>query len=78
MSLSLLSIMEFCSAGGQNVGVFVEWHDQHLAEILCGQEDRMVGKDNVVRYQELRLQSPPDQHRFYYTCCRTAHPAIES
>jgi hypothetical protein len=30
------------------------------------QEERVVAKDNTVRYQGLRLQIPQDPHRFHY------------
>lgn len=40
--------------------------DTTLANILCLQEDRVVANDNMVRYQGLHLQIPPDLHRFHY------------
>jgi transposase len=45
---------------------FVPWSGTHLAEILCVQEERVVAKDNTVRYQGLSLQIPQDPHRFHY------------
>lgn len=45
---------------------FVPWIGPTLAEILCVQEERVVAKDNTVRYQGLSLQIPPDTHRFHY------------
>lgn len=45
---------------------FVPWIGTHLAEILCIQEERVVAKDNTVRYQGRSLQIPPDRHRFHY------------
>ncbi|MDH5498565.1 MAG: ISNCY family transposase [Nitrospira sp.] len=45
---------------------FVPWIGTPLAEILCIQEERVVAKDNTVRYQGLSLQIPPDRHRFHY------------
>lgn len=45
---------------------FVPWSGTNLAEILCVQEERVVAKDNTVRYQGRSLQIPPDQHRFHY------------
>ena len=44
---------------------FIPWGGTSLAEILCVQEDRVVAKDNTVRYQGRRLQIPPDRHRFH-------------
>jgi hypothetical protein len=45
---------------------FIPWVGTHLADILCVQEERVVAKDNTVRYQGLSLQIPQDPHRFHY------------
>ena len=45
---------------------FIPWVGTHLAEILCVHEERVVAKDNTVRYQGLTLQIPQDPHRFHY------------
>ncbi len=45
---------------------FVPWIGTDLTEILCVQEERVVAKDNTVRYQGLSLQIPQDPHRFHY------------
>jgi transposase len=45
---------------------FIPWVGPSLAEILCVQEERVVAKDNTVRYQGRHLQIPPDRHRFHY------------
>jgi len=37
-----------------------------LAEILCVQEERVVGNDNCVRYQGLSLQIPAQRHRHHF------------
>ena len=37
-----------------------------LADILCIQDDRVVGNDNTVRYKGLTLQIPADRHRHHY------------
>ncbi len=37
-----------------------------LDDILCVQEDRVVGNDNTVRYKRLVLQIPEDRHRRHY------------
>ena len=44
---------------------FIPWVGTHLAEILCVQEERVVAKDNTVRYQGLSLQIPQNPHRFH-------------
>jgi transposase len=45
---------------------FVPWIGTNLTEILCVQEERVVAKDNTVRYQGTILQIPQDPHRFHY------------
>ena len=45
---------------------FIPWIGTHLAEILCVQEERVVAKDNTVRYQGTILQIPQNPHRFHY------------
>jgi transposase len=45
---------------------FIPWIGTHLAEILCVQDERVVAKDNTVRYQGTTLQIPQDPHRFHY------------
>lgn len=45
---------------------FVAWAGQGLADILCVQEERTVGNDNTVRYNNLCLQIPADKHRCHY------------
>ncbi len=37
-----------------------------LEDILCVQEERIVGNDNTVRYKRLSLQIPEDKHRHHY------------
>ena len=37
-----------------------------LAEVLCVQEERIVGNDNCVRYQGLSLQIPAQRHRHHF------------
>ena len=37
-----------------------------LADILCVQEERVVGNDNTVRYKGRVLQIPADRHRRHY------------
>jgi transposase len=37
-----------------------------LAEILCVQQERVVGNDNTVRYEGLSLQIPAHRHRHHF------------
>ena len=45
---------------------FIAWVGTSLAEILCVHDERVVAKDNTVRYQGTTLQIPQDPHRFHY------------
>lgn len=56
----------FAVSAAESGTAFVPWRGTHLADLLCVQEDRVVANDNTVRYQGLRLQIPPDRHRFHY------------
>ena len=37
-----------------------------LEDVLCVQEERVVGNDNTVRYNNMVLQIPEDRHRHHY------------
>ena len=41
-----------------------------LEDILCVQEERVVGNDNTVRYNNKVLQIPEDRHRHHYVKAR--------
>lgn len=45
---------------------FIPYVGRDLADILCIQEVRVVGRDNCVAYKRLSLQIPPDRHRHHY------------
>jgi transposase len=45
---------------------FTPWVGADLAEILCHQEDRVVGKDNTVVFEKLRLQIEPSPLRPHF------------
>lgn len=49
---------------------FVPYTGRDLAEILCLQEERVVGNDNTVRYRGHCLQIPADRHRHHYVKCK--------
>lgn len=49
---------------------FVPYVGPDLADILCVQEERVVGNDNTVRYHGLHLQIPADRHRHHYVKAR--------
>ena len=41
-----------------------------VKDILCVQEERVVGNDNTVRFKKLVLQIPEDRHRHHYVKAR--------
>jgi transposase len=45
---------------------FVPYVGRPLADVLCLQEDRVVGADNCVSYKRRSLQIPPQRHRQHY------------
>jgi transposase len=45
---------------------FVSWTGGALAEVLCHQEDRVVGNDNTVSFEKLRLQIEPSPLRHHF------------
>jgi len=45
---------------------FIPWVGTGLEDVLCIQENRVVGHDNTVRYKNLDLQIPEDTHRYHY------------
>lgn len=49
---------------------FLPYTGRDLADILCVQEERIVGNDNTVRYLNRALQIPADRHRHHYVRCK--------
>jgi hypothetical protein len=49
---------------------FVGYTGPDLKDVLCIQEDRVVGRDNCVSYQRLSLQLPPDRRRHHHVKAR--------
>jgi hypothetical protein len=45
---------------------FVPYVGRPLADVLCVQEDRVVGADNCVSFNRRSLQIPPQRHRHHY------------
>lgn len=52
----------------EKTSAFVPWIDasMRLEDILCMQQNRIVNKDNTVRYNNLILQLPKDKYRYSY------------
>jgi hypothetical protein len=45
---------------------FIPYVGRPLTDVLCVQEDRVVGADNCVSYNRRSLQIPPQRHRQHY------------
>lgn len=50
----------------ESESAFTPYVGRPLDDILCIQEDRVVGNDNTVRYERRILQIPADKHRHHY------------
>jgi transposase len=57
---------EFMQPAMEEGSVFVSYIGTDLNDILCEQYERIVGKDNCISFEGLKLQIPADQHRFHY------------
>lgn len=60
----------FHEAAAEAGTAFVPWAGANLDDILCIQEERVVGHDNTVRFKTRTLQIPADRHRHHYVKCR--------
>lgn len=60
----------FAVTATQPGSAFVPWTRSDLAEILCHQEDRVVGNDNTVVFGKLRLQIEPSPLRPHFVKAR--------
>ncbi len=56
----------FAVAAAEPGSAFVPYVGRPLADVLCVQEDRRVGRDNCVIWRERSLQIPPQPHRHHY------------
>lgn len=60
----------FAVTAAESGTAFVPWTRSDLAEILCHQEDRVVGNDNTVVFGKLRLQIEPSPLRPHFVKAR--------
>jgi hypothetical protein len=60
----------FAVAAAETGTAFVPWTRSDLDEILCHQEDRIVGNDNTVIFGKLRLQIEPSPLRPHFVKAR--------
>lgn len=56
----------FAVPAAEQGSAFIPYAGRPLADILCVQESRQVGRDNCVLWKGLSLQIPPQRHRHHY------------
>jgi transposase len=56
----------FAVKAAEGGSAFVPYVGRPLADVLCVQEDRVVGADNCVSWRRRSLQIPPQRHRAHY------------
>lgn len=63
---------KFAVKAQEEESAFVPWlnHNCNLADVLCIQEQRTVGKDNTVSYKNKKLQIPKSKDRCNYVKAR--------
>lgn len=57
---------EFMQPAMEEGSAFVPYIGASLEDILCEQHERVVGKDNCVAFEGLKLQIPADRARYHY------------
>lgn len=61
---------EFCRLPSEKGSAFVPYLGDNLDDILCEQFERIVGNDNCVQFDRLKLQIPSDSYRMHYVKVR--------
>ena len=57
---------EFKRPAAVEGSAFVPWIGGELGDFLCERHERVVGHDNCISFNNMRLQIPADQHRCHY------------
>ena len=57
---------EFMQPAAEAGSAFVAWIGGELEDYLCERHERVVGNDNCVSFENLKLQIPADRHRCHY------------
>lgn len=63
---------EFMCPAAEPGSAFVPWIGGALEDILCERFERVVGNDNCVSFEGLKLQIPADRHRCHYVKVKVA------
>jgi len=61
---------EFMHPAMEEGSAFVAYAGRDLADVLCEHHERVVGNDNCVSFETLRLQIPKDRARLHYVRVR--------
>jgi hypothetical protein len=61
---------EFMQSAREEGSTFVPWIGEELADTLCERHERVVGHDNCVSFEGLKLQIPADRYRCHYVKAR--------
>jgi len=56
----------FAVPAAEEGSAFLPYAGRPLADVLCVQESRQVGRDNCVNWNGIALQIPPQRHRHHY------------
>ncbi len=57
---------EFMQPAAAEGSAFVPWFGGQLEDYLCEFHERVVGHDNCVSFNNIKLQTPANQHRCHY------------
>lgn len=57
---------EFMQPAAIEGSAFFPWIGGQLEDFLCERHERVVGHDNCVSFNNIKLQIPVDQHRCHY------------
>lgn len=63
---------EFMQPAVEAGSAFVPWIGGELEDILCERHERVVGNDNCVSFEAMKLQIPADRHRCHYVKVKVA------
>lgn len=63
---------EFMQPAAEQGSAFVPWIGGSLTDILCERHERVVGNDNCVSFEGMKLQIPADRHRCHYVKVKVA------
>jgi hypothetical protein len=57
---------------------FVPWIGGQLEDYLCERHERVVGHDNCISFNIIKLQIPADQHRCHYVKAKVTVCVIQT